>query len=74
MDKSIGSCLERLGGLQTGFKPRGENGIKGRMYFIKEKDNKRTHHIHIYQTGTKEMVKHLAFRDYLIEYQYEADH
>ncbi|MFC7686404.1 GrpB family protein [Ureibacillus sp. GCM10028918] len=58
---------------KLGYIPRGENGIKNRRYFVKEKDDKRTHHIHIYQTGAKEIIKHLAFRDYLIENQTEAE-
>lgn len=54
-----------------GYTPRGENGIPGRRYFIKG-DHKRTHHIHIYQTGAEAITKHLAFRDYLIENQNEV--
>lgn len=56
-----------------GYIARGENGIKDRRYFVKEKDYKRTHHVHIYQIGAKEIIQHLAFRDYLIEYQHEAE-
>lgn len=59
--------------IKQGYEPRGENGIEGRRYFIKENDYKRTHHLHIYQTGAKEIVKHLAFRDYLIENQNESE-
>lgn len=47
-----------------GYEARGENGISGRRYFQKGGDN-RTHHLHIYQIGSPEIERHLAFRDYL---------
>jgi GrpB-like predicted nucleotidyltransferase (UPF0157 family) len=47
-----------------GYEPKGENGIPGRRYFQKGGDN-RSHHVHIYQLGNYEIVRHLAFRDYL---------
>jgi GrpB-like predicted nucleotidyltransferase (UPF0157 family) len=47
-----------------GYEPKGENGIPGRRYFQKGGDN-RSHHIHIYQVGSYEIIRHLAFRDYL---------
>lgn len=47
-----------------GYEGKGENGISGRRYFQKGGDN-RTHHLHIYQTGSPEIERHLAFRDYL---------
>lgn len=47
-----------------GYEGKGENGISGRRYFQKGGDN-RTHHLHIYQTGSPEVERHLAFRDYL---------
>lgn len=50
-----------------GYKPKGENGIPGRRYFQKGGDN-RSHHVHIYQVRSKEIHRHLAFRDYLKSY------
>lgn len=47
-----------------GYEPKGENGIPGRRYFQKGGDN-RSHHVHIYQVGSYEINRHLAFRDYL---------
>lgn len=47
-----------------GYEPKGENGIPGRRYFQKGGDN-RSHHVHIYQVGSYEIKRHLAFRDYL---------
>ena len=35
-----------------GYEPRGENGIPGRRYFSKGKNN-RTHHIHIFRKDMK---------------------
>lgn len=50
--------------IRIGYEPKGENGIPGRRYFQKGGDN-RTHHVHIYQIGSSEIKRHLAFRDYL---------
>ncbi len=47
-----------------GYEPQGENGIPGRRYFQKGGDN-RSHHVHIYQVGSYDIERHLAFRDYL---------
>ncbi|MEI5909591.1 GrpB family protein [Bacillus spongiae] len=47
-----------------GYDPKGENGIPKRRYFQKGGDN-RSHHIHIYEVGSEEIKRHLAFRDYL---------
>ncbi|PMC34424.1 hypothetical protein CJ195_23540 [Bacillus sp. UMB0899] len=49
---------------EIGYDPKGENGIPGRRYFQKGGDN-RSHHVHIYQVGSYEIKRHLAFRDYL---------
>lgn len=48
---------------KLGYRPRGENGIGGRRFFTKENNNKRRHHVHIFQTGANQIVKHLVFRD-----------
>ncbi|MCM3709463.1 GrpB family protein [Sporosarcina luteola] len=47
-----------------GYEAKGENGIAGRRYFQKGGDE-RTHHIHIYEDGSQEIFRHLAFRDFL---------
>lgn len=52
---------------KIGYEPKGENGIPRRRYFQKGGDN-RTHHVHIYQVGSDEIIRHLAFRDYLREH------
>lgn len=50
--------------MNLGYQPKGENGIKDRRYFNKGGTN-RTHHVHIYEAGNEEIIRHLAFRDYL---------
>ena len=47
-----------------GYEPKGEFGIKNRRFFQKGGTN-RTHHVHIFQKGDKEIKRHLNFRDYM---------
>lgn len=47
-----------------GYEAKGENGILGRRYFQKGGDE-RTHHVHMYEIGSPEIDRHLAFRDFL---------
>lgn len=49
---------------EIGYVAKGEFGIAGRRYFYKGGDN-RTHHVHIFQIGSHDITRHLAFRDYL---------
>ncbi|MFE4708224.1 GrpB family protein [Peribacillus simplex] len=56
---------------EIGYDARGENGIAGRRFFRKGGDD-RTHHIHMFQKGHDEIARHLAFRDYLLAHQEEA--
>lgn len=49
---------------ELGYEGLGENGITGRRYFRKGGDE-RTHHIHIFEEGSHDIIRHLAFRDYL---------
>lgn len=53
------TAMQRLG-----FEPMGEFGIAGRRYFRKGGE-KRTHHVHIFQEGSLDIKRHIAFRDYL---------
>ena len=57
--------------LKVGYEARGELGIPGRRFFCKGGVN-RTHHVHIYQIGSKDIKRHLLFRDYLIAHPNEA--
>lgn len=61
-DKESGQkCIARLENI--GYEYRGENGIKGRFYFVKGAP--RTHHLHILLADSREWQNHLLFRDYL---------
>ncbi len=44
---------------------KGENGISARRYFQKG-GNQRTHHVHAFQTGDLNLMRHRAFKAYLI--------
>jgi len=60
MVENKNSELESLG-----YKVKGENGIEGRRYFQKGA-NKRSHQVHIFEPENKHLIRHRAFRDYLI--------
>jgi GrpB-like predicted nucleotidyltransferase (UPF0157 family) len=56
-----------------GYQAMGEYGLPGRRYFRKDDANGiRTHHIHTFQAGSAEVLRHLAFRDYLIAHPDDA--
>ncbi len=59
-------CAPLLSAL--GYEYRGEFGIPGRHYFVKDRDaltGERTANVHMYEMGHDEYVAHLAFRDFL---------
>ena len=50
-----------------GYEARGEYGIPGRRFFRRDNaEGDRTHQIHAFETGSPQIVRHLAFRDYMI--------
>lgn len=52
---------------RIGYEYMGEFGLSGRRY-LRKGPTKRTHHVHIYQfDNTQEILRHLAFRNYLRE-------
>jgi GrpB-like predicted nucleotidyltransferase (UPF0157 family) len=56
-----------------GYEVMGEYGIPGRRYFRKDnREGIRTHHIHAFEAGSAEVERHLAFRDYMIAHDGEA--
>lgn len=57
---------------QAGYTARGENGIPNRRYFTKGGDQ-RSHQVHAFAVGDTQIIKHLAFRDYLIKNKNVAD-
>lgn len=63
-----GSEMELLG-----YEVMGEFGIPRRRYFRKDdREGVRTHQIHTFEKGTDQVIRHLAFRDYLIAHPDEA--
>ncbi|QYA34001.1 GrpB family protein (plasmid) [Macrococcus psychrotolerans] len=57
---------------EMGYEAMGENGISGRRYFQKGRDD-RTHHLHVYEIGNQHVHRHLAFKDYLINHPNEVE-
>lgn len=50
----------------AGYQAMGPYGIDGRRYFRKhDAAGHRTHHLHGFATGSPQIERHLAFRDYL---------
>lgn len=56
---------------QIGYIAKGEYGIPGRRFFEKGGDS-RSHHIHAFQKGSSEAVRHLAFKEYLFNHSQVA--
>jgi GrpB-like predicted nucleotidyltransferase (UPF0157 family) len=49
-----------------GYEVMGEFGIPGRRYFRKDDPSgSRTHQVHAFAGGSREITRHLDFRDYL---------
>jgi GrpB-like predicted nucleotidyltransferase (UPF0157 family) len=62
------SAMESLG-----YEVMGEYGIPGRRYFRKDtREGIRTHQIHAFESGSAEVERHLAFRDYMIAHLEDA--
>lgn len=56
---------------KAGYEIWGEYGIPGQRYFSRTLGGYRTHNVHIYQTGSKEIDRHLAFCEYLRSHERE---
>ncbi len=56
-----------------GYVDRGEFGIPGRRYFVKEIEEIRSHQLHCFLDGDPEGERHILFRDYLRAYPDEAE-
>jgi GrpB-like predicted nucleotidyltransferase (UPF0157 family) len=49
-----------------GYQCMGEFGIEERRFFLKDnQDGIRIHHVHIFEVGSAQIARHIAFRDYL---------
>ena len=55
-----------------GYQPKGEYGIPGRRFFMKDIDGVRSHHVHAFQQGDSEIERHLNFAAYLRAHPEEA--
>ncbi|MBS1953292.1 MAG: GrpB family protein [Cyanobacteria bacterium SZAS-4] len=56
-----------------GYEAMGEFGLPGRRYFRRDDaQGVRTHHVHVFEKGSKSAVRHLAFRDYMIAHPESA--
>ncbi len=55
-----------------GYQPRGEYGIPGRRYFIRDVGATGTHHVHMFTAGDPQVERHLNFRDYMLAHPEEA--
>ena len=50
-----------------GYEAKGEFGIAGRRYFRRDDEaGIRTHQVHAFAFGNDDIIRHLAFRDYMI--------
>jgi len=65
--EDLGAVDQCVGEMEIqGYEAKGSYGLEGRRYFRKSNDvGVRTHHVHIFQMGSPDLVRHLAFRDYL---------
>lgn len=50
---------------KMGYVAVGEYGIPGRRFFYKGTSDLRTHHLHVYQYDNPDILRHIAFRDYM---------
>lgn len=64
---SLGELDERASSLEVlGYEAMGELGIPGRRYFrLNDSFGTRTHQVHAFETGTENVARHLALRDYM---------
>lgn len=49
-----------------GYICMGEYGIPGRRFYWKSKE-KRTHHIHLFEQGSTEITRHVAFKNFMLK-------
>lgn len=61
------AAMERLG-----YTPRGEDGIPLRRYFRKG-PNIRTHHVHVFENGNAEIIRHIKFRDWIMNHREDME-
>lgn len=59
--------------IALGYEPRGEFGIAGRRFYVRDENGVRKEHIHAFQRGHEAVGSHLDFRDYLMAHPDIAD-
>jgi GrpB-like predicted nucleotidyltransferase (UPF0157 family) len=57
---------------EVGYQSLGEHNIQGRRFFIKGGEE-RSHHLHVFQKGNKQIERHVAFREFMIANKEEAE-
>jgi GrpB-like predicted nucleotidyltransferase (UPF0157 family) len=67
--ESVDNYNEQMSAL--GYRALGEHGISGRRFFRKG-EVERTHHVHVFETGSEHITRHLAFKEYMIAHPKEA--
>ena len=65
--------IGKLDGLEAemaekGYEAWGEYGIPGRRFFTKDRGPDRLCNVHVFETGSPEVERHLTFRDYLAKH------
>jgi len=55
-----------------GYEAKGEFGMSGRRFFVKDQGSKRLFNVHIFEEGHPDVERHIRFRDYLIQNPDEA--
>lgn len=51
--------------IEQSYIVKGENGISGRRYYEKG-GNQRSHHVHVFQNNDINLLRHRAFKEYLV--------
>jgi len=66
--RSVGEIDARNNAMTAlGYEAMGEFGIPGRRYFRKNDAScVRTHQVHVFEAGSPQIARHLAFRDFLL--------
>lgn len=72
--RALGEGEQAVPALEAlGYEYRGENGIPSRLFFRKGPvQYRRTHHLHLVETGHEQWASMLSFRDYLRAHPDEA--
>lgn len=67
------NCVDRYNEAMAalGYQAMEENCIPQRRFFQKGGDE-RTHHVHVFPTGSEHIARHIAFKEYMIAHPEEA--